>query len=225
MNVVYCCTANYIEKIKPSIRSLREHHPKARIFLVTEADSCDIDGVEVIDIRGQQWFTPANCINYRNMFTYVSLLKVCYPSLLNVDKVIHLDGDTIINDSLEPIWKQDLKGKWFYMCQEYRGHYRPFGDKYYNAGVFVANLKQLRKDNIQDAMVDYLCRVSQPWGEQDALVKFAMEQDKIVDMPIRYNENQFTGFTDHPAIVHYAGHTDWWTNRYIPRWEYLERFR
>lgn len=225
MNIVYCCTANYIEKIKPSIKSLRRFNPKARIFLITESDSCDIEDAEVIDIRGQEWFTPQNCVNYYNQFTYVSFMKVLYPTLLPVDKVIHLDGDTIINDSLEPLWKTDLKGKWFGMCQEYRGWYRPFGDKYYNAGVYVANLKQLRKEKIQDTMVDYLRNVKQPWGEQDALVKYGLEQDKFVDIDIRYNENQFTGFTDNPAIVHYAGISDWWSNPYISRVEYLNRYR
>lgn len=225
MNIVYCCTANYIDKIKPSIRSLRKHNPKAKVYLITEADSCDIEDVEVIDIRGQEWFTPQNCVNYYNQFTYVSFMKVLYPTLLPVDKVIHLDGDTIINDSLEPLWKTDLKGKWFGMCQEYRGWYRPFGDKYYNSGVYVANLKQLRKDKIQNTMVDYLRNVKQPWGEQDALVKYGLEQDKFVDIDIRYNENQFTGFTDNPAIVHYAGISDWWSNPHISRAEYLNRYR
>ena len=225
MNIVYCVTANYIDKIKPSVRSLREHNPKAKIYLITEADSCDIEDVEVIDIRGQEWFTPSNCVNYGNMFTYIGLLKVCYQSLLPVDKVIHLDADTIVCDTLEPLWETNLNGKWFGMCQEYRGWYRPFGSKYYNAGVYVANLKQLREDNIQDTMVDYLRNVRQPWCEQDALLKYAMEQDKLTDIDIRYNENQFTGFTDNPAIVHYAGITDWWSNPYISRAEYLNRYR
>lgn len=224
MNVVYCVTANYLDKIKPSIRSVREHN-KCNIYVVTETDEVDIPDVKVINISGQEWFTPSNCVNYSNMFTYIGLLKVCYQSLLPCDKVIHLDADTIVCDSLKPLWNTDLNGKWFGMCREYRGHYRPFGEVYYNAGVYVANLKQLRKDNIQDAMVDYLRRVRQPWCEQDALLKFGMEQDKIVETDIRYNENQFTGFTNDPAIIHYAGITNWWNNRSMSRWEFLERYK
>lgn len=224
MNIVYCVTANYLDKIKPSIRSVREHN-KCNIYVVTETDEVDIPDVKVINISGQEWFTPSNCVNYRNMFTYIGLLKVCYQSLLPCDKVIHLDADTIVCDSLKSLWNTDLNGKWFGMCREYRGHYRPFGEVYYNAGVYVANLKQLRKDKIQDAMVDYLRRVRQPWCEQDALLKFGMEQDKIVETDIRYNENQFTGFTNDPAIIHYAGITNWWNNRSMGRWEFLERYK
>lgn len=223
MNVVYCVTANYIEKIKPSIRSLREHN-KCRIYVMTEADSIDIDDVEVIDIRGQEYFLPGS-VNYHNMFTYIGLLKVCYQSYLPCDKVIHLDADTIVADSLTQMWKTDLNGKWYAMTREYRGRYRPFGEKYYNAGVMVINLKQLRIDGIQDEMVRYLNTVPQPWCEQDAFNRYGLENGKIVELDVRYNENVMTGFTEDPAIVHYCSIGDWWTNEKMSRHEYLDKYR
>ena len=225
MNVVYCVTFDYHDKIKPSIKSLREHNPDVNIYLVTDTSLCDIKDIKVINIRGQEWFSAQNCVNYFNPFTYIGLLKVCYPSLLDCDKVIHMDADTIICDSLEDMWNIDLEGKWFAMCNEQYGRYRKFGDKYYNAGVFVLNLEQMRKDKIQDAMVEYLKTVPQPYCEQDAFNKYGIEQDKIVEMPIRYNENGMVGRTDNPAIVHYCGYRDWWTDRTICRAEYLERYR
>lgn len=224
MNVVYCVTANYIEKIKPSIKSLREHN-ECEIYIVTEADEVDIENVNVIDIRCQQWFTPQNCVNYGNMFTYIGLLKVLYPTLLPCDKVIHLDADTIINGSLQPIYETDVTGKWFAMVQEYRGRYRPFGEKYYNAGVMLLNLEQMRIDGIESAMVEYLRHKPQPWCEQDAFDKYGLEQDKIVPLDVIYNENQFTGFTNEPVIIHYAGVRDWWVSRTTYRWEYLQRYK
>ena len=224
MNVVYCVTANYIEKIKPSIKSLRYFNPKAKVYLVTEADSCDIEDVEVIDIRGQQWFKPSD-VNYNNPYTYIGLLKVCYAELLPCDKVIHLDADTIVNGSLKEMYDTDLKGKWFGMVEEKNGRYHPFGVKYYNAGVFVLNLKQMRKDNTQQKMVDYLNSKWQPYCEQDAFNKYGIEEDKIVEIDTRWNENAITGFTNYPMIVHYCAIWDWWTNRYMARHEYLDRWR
>ena len=224
MNVVYCVTANFIEKIKPSIKSLRYFNPKVKVYLVTEADSCDIEDVEVIDIRGQQWFKPSD-VNYNNPYTYIGLLKVCYAELLDCDRVIHLDADTIVNGSLKEMYDTDLKGKWFGMVEEKNGRYHPFGEKYYNAGVFVLNLKQMRKDNIQQKMVDYLNTVSQPWCEQDAFNKYGIEEDKIVDLDVKWNENVMTGYTDDPKIIHYCSVGDWWTNHYMARHEYLDRWR
>ena len=224
INVVYCVTADYIDKIKPSIRSLREFNPDAKIYLVTEADECDIPDVEVIDIREQKWF-PEYGVNYHNPYTYIGLLKVCYGELLPCDRVIHLDADTIVNGSLNAFYETPMDGKWFAMVEEKLGSYRPFGEHYYNAGVFLLNLKQMREDNIQDQMVEYLNTIPQPFCEQDAFDKFGIENDKIVPLDVMWNENCATGYTDNPKIIHYCAVHDWWTNPFIYRGEYLTLYR
>lgn len=222
MNVVYAFTHDYVEKALPSIRSLLEHNPKARIFIVTDGD-LDLP-YEVINVKDQQWF-PESGVNFRNPFTYINLLKVCYPSLLKVNKVIHLDCDTIICDSLEPVWKTDIKGKWVAAVAEFTGRYKPFGDLYYNMGVALINLQQMRTDKIQDAMVEYLNTVPQPWADQDAWNLYGLKQGKVVMLPVRYNETNMTGKTDNPAIVHYCGIPGWWDDRTMERREYLDRYR
>lgn len=225
MNVVYCVTYDYLEKIKPSIKSLREHNPDVNIYVVTETPFAGIKDVKVVNIRDQKWFMPETCVNYFNIFTYIGLLKVCYPSILDCDKVIHMDADTIVCDSLEDMWNIDLTGKWYAMCNEQYGRYKIFGDKYYNAGVFVLNLEQMRKDNIQDRMVEYLNTVPQPYCEQDAFNKFGIEEDMIVEMPIRFNENGMVGKTANPAIIHYCGYVNWWDDKSIDRAEYLAAYQ
>lgn len=224
MNIVYAFTADYAPKAFPSMRSLKEHNPKAKVFVVTETDELDLPiEAEIINIKDQTWFPPTG-VNYRNQFTYINLLKVMYPSVLPVNKVIHLDCDTIICDSLEPLWKTDLKGKWFAACPEYRGRYRPFGDMYYNMGVAVINLQQMRKDGIEAVMAEYLNTVPQPYADQDAWNKYGIEQDKVAAFPIRYNECFATGETDSPAIVHYCGYINWFNNDAVPRMEYIKKW-
>lgn len=224
MNVVYAFTINYLPKALPSIRSLMEHNPKAKLFIVTEADEVDIPYPHtVINVKDQKWF-PRTGVNYHNQFTYINLLKVVYPTLLKANKVIHLDCDTIITESLEPLWKTDIKGKWFAACPEYKGRYHPFGEMYYNMGVALINLAQMRKDNIEGSMVNYLNTVKQPYADQDAWNKYAIEQDKAIPIDIRYNECFATGETDNPAIVHYCGYTSWFEARDIPRRSYLEKW-
>lgn len=222
MNIVYALTRNYYRKLKPSLTSLLEHNPEARVFLLAEDDEVDYP-VEVINVTNQKWF-PQNSINYHNMFTYINLLKVCYQEILDVDRVIHLDCDTIINDSLEPMWNIDLEGKWIGAVQEYQGRYRPFGEIYYNMGVAVLNLKQMREDGCQQKMVDYLNTVKQPWADQDAFNKYGLGEDKFVPLDVRWNENKMTGFTDNPGIIHYCSISNWYENRFMSRREYLDRY-
>lgn len=225
MNVVYCLTLNFVEKALPSMRSLLAHNPKAKIYLLTEADSVDIGiPVIVVNVSGQKWFGN-DCINIPNNFGgYINLIKVCYPELMKVNKVIHLDADTIICDSLEPMWKTDLKGKWVAAVPEYRGHYHPFGPMYYNMGVAVINLQQMRTDNIVPEMVEYLNTVKQPFADQDAWHQYGIEDNKFVALDVRYNENFATGFTNNPAIVHYCGQSNWYGNKALYRHEYLEQY-
>ena len=226
MNVVYAVTADYQPRILPSLRSLIEHNPDANIWILTETDAVPSLPcyAHVINVSGQDIF-PAAGVNYKNRFTYINLLKVCYPIFIDADKVIHLDADTIICDSLEQIWKLDLSGKWFAACPEYTGSYKPFGDLYYNLGVAVINLHQMMVDGIVPEMVRYLNQIPQPWADQDAWNKYALEQDKAVPFAVRFNENFATGYTENPAVVHFCGIPDWWTNKTMKRREYLERYR
>ena len=226
MNIVYAMTRNVYHKILPSLRSLAEHEPKAKVFILSEDGELPFDTplpVTVINVSGQKQF-PSGGPNYHNRFTYINLLKVCYPSILKVAKVIHLDIDTIILDSLEPLWDTDIKGKWFAAVQEYHGSYKPFGSEYYNMGVALLNLTQLRKDKAEPLMVEYLNTVSQPWADQDAWNKYGIEQDKIAELDLRYNENCMTGETNNPAIVHYCAVADWYENEQLYRREYLDRY-
>ena len=226
MNIVYAVTRNFYEKLFPSMKSLLEHNPEAAIYVLTEDERLPaflLGDPTAINVSGQDFF-PEGGPNYHNSFTYINLLKVCYASLLPVDRVIHLDADTIICDSLKPMWETDLTGKWIAACNERQGRYHPFGQDYYNMGVAVLNLKQMREDGIEPELVRYLNAFPQPWADQDAWNKYGLERDKFVELPVRYNENFATGQTDDPAIVHFCGIRNWWDNPNMPRREYLDKY-
>ena len=227
MNIVYALTRNVYHYILPSMRSLAEHDPKAKVFVLAEDDKLPFAlpiEATVINVSKQEWF-PKSGVNYYNAFSYINLLKVCYPLILPVKKVIHLDADTIVCKSLEDMWKTDVKGKWVAACREDRSNYKPFGSVYYNMGVAMINCEQMRKDKIIPKMVEYLNTVKQPWADQDAWNKYGLEQDKFVTLDVKWNECFATGFTDDPAIVHYCGIHDWWTKRRMFRREYLQKYR
>lgn len=224
MNIVYAMTRNVYEWIIPSLKSLKEHEPKAKVYILCEDDH--IEGLpmqcEFINVSGQQYF-PEWGANYHNSFTYINLLKVCYPELLKVNKVIHLDIDTIVCDSLEGLWKTDITGKWVAAVPEYKGRYKPFGDTYYNMGAALLNLAQMRKDGASAKMAEYLNTVPQPYADQDAWHYFGLP-DKFTPADVRYNESTVTGMTDKPAIVHYCGYTHWYNNPALPRAGYQLKY-
>ena len=225
MNVIYSASRNLYPYLKWSIRSLLDHNKVSMIYVLAEDDELPFEipcRHRIINVSGQNYF-GADCPNISTQFTYMAMLRVCTPELIKAAKVIQLDVDTIICDSLEPLWKTDLTGKWVGWCPELLGVYRPYGPMYYNFGVAVLNLSQMRKDNATAKLVHMLNSGYYRFIDQDAMNLLALP-DKSVDIDVRFNESFCCGHTDNPAIVHYAGYPDWFENRTMFRWEYLARY-
>lgn len=224
MNIVYSGTRNLYPCMNGAIASLLEHNPEAKVYVLAEDDTLPFEfHGTVINVSGQQYFPPDGP-NRDNHFTYMAMLRVCTPELIPEDRVIQLDVDTIVCDSLEEIWNTDLDGKWVCWCPEHLGIYHPYGPKYYNFGVAVMNLKQMRGDHFTERAVEMLNTKRYPYIDQDIMNILAVP-DKTVDLPVRYNESFCCGKTDNPAIVHYAGFHDWYTNDDVPRAFYRDLYK
>ena len=229
MKVVYSATRNLYPYMLPSIKSLLDHNNVEKIYLMIEDDEMPYDVPDVcecINISNQQYFTQDGP-NMRSMFTYAAMMRATYADLFwDEDRIIQLDVDTIICDSLQPLWDLCLADKWFAAVPEYKSNYRPFGPMYYNVGVAVFNLRQMRKDGAVQMLVDWLNTTSAMCVDQDALNFFALRDvNRATVIPIRYNECFATGETDDPAVVHYAGYPDWMRRENLPRSEYLDAYR
>lgn len=228
MIIVYAMTRNLYPHFVAPLKSLYAHNKPYKVYILAEDDSLPYAlpyECEVVNVSGQTYFPPNNP-NARSIFTYMAMMRACYTDLLpNEEKVLQLDIDTVVCDDLTPLWDTDIEGKWFAACPEYLGRYNPWDKpKYYNIGVCLYNLKQMRKDNAMQKMVDLMNSRQMGCVEQDALNYFGVP-DKCVDIPVRYNESFCCGETDNPAIVHYAGWPDWYKNQALPRRVYLDKYR
>lgn len=229
MVIVYAMTRNLYPYFRASLRSLLEHNQPERVYILTEDDALPYqlpDMCRVINASSVRQRFERTSPNLHSLFTWMCMARVLYTELLpDEDKVIQLDIDTIICDSLLPIWNTDLTDKWAAACPEYVSGYRPYGTTYYNVGVCVYNLVQMRADDITPQLVDLLNTVHMTCMDQDAINRIGVPAGKIVDIPVRYNESFCCGQTDDPAIVHYAGYPYWYKDRDMPRVEYLDRYR
>lgn len=225
INVVYSLTRNLYPYLEGAIRSLLDHNDDVKIYVFAEDDKLPFEipcRHEILNLSGQTYFPPNNP-NMRSQFSYMAMLRLATPLLIPEDRVIQLDIDTIVCDSLRPIWEIDLSEKWLAWCPEYFSKYRPFGQEYYNFGVAVLNLEQLRRDNAPAFMIRTLNLVQVPFLDQDIMNMYAVPE-KTVDLPARFNESFCCGQSDNPAVVHYAGYPDWFCNPDIPRAEYLAKY-
>lgn len=224
--VVYSGTRNLYPHMAPAIKSMLANSSAEKVYLLIEDDHFPEwlpEMVETINVGGQEYFRPES-INYNSYFTYMALIRVCYAKILpaTVRKVLQLDVDTVVVDNIDGLWDVNMSGKWFAAANEDSGKWRPYGEKYYNIGVCMFNLEQMRKDNAAETLIEYLNKNKVMYLEQDALNDLG--RNKVVQLPLRFNESRVTGYTDHPAIIHYAGIMNWKANYAIHRGERLKEY-
>lgn len=110
-----------------------------------------------------------------------------------VNRIIYLDGDTIVRDNLTDLWETDMGGAAVGGCIEPTVNRRQLdylhmeGIPYINSGVMLVDLKKWREDGLGERVIRFL-------GENAAIL-IASDQDaingtlkgKIFYLPPRYN--------------------------------------
>ena len=223
---VYSGTRNLYPDMVTAAKSLTANSSVDKIYFLIEDDTFPEELpsiIETVNVRGQKYF-PRKSANFNSPFSYMSLLRVCYTKLFpEVDKILQLDVDTVCVDNIDELWDVDLTGKWFAAVEEVLSTYKPFGSLYYNIGVAMFNLKQIREEHADDLLIRYLNTTKTPYIDQDAWNRHLA--GRHVSLLTRFNESCVTGFTDNPAIVHYAGFSDWQKTSRASRREYLRQYR
>ena len=226
IKVVYSGTRNLYPAMRGAVLSLLEHNPDAKVYILAEDDElpwtppCEH---EILNVSGQTWFPPDNP-NMRSQFTYMAMVRACTADLIPEDRVLQLDVDTIVCGSLRELWETDLDWKWIGWGPERLSTYRPYGQMYYNFGVALLNLSQMREDGATARLAGMLNADFYPYVDQDVMNLLALPE-KSVDIDARYNDSFCCGHSPHPVIVHHAGYPNWYTDNRTPGWQLREKYR
>ncbi len=206
------------------------------------------DTVQVKIIPQQEPEIPFE--NMQRFLQYkVGMHKIYLPQILKeIDKVIYMDGDTLVLKDLRKLYDMDISDVYAAVAKD--GIFYRFPkemaemglDKrgyYFNSGVMLYNLKKQREDNIVEKLEEYIKTHEDFYGDQDVLN--AVFGDKLKLMSYRYNcistffeeddlnflsqyfgedlpQNTFNIY-ENATILHYAGDKPWQEN-YHP--EYLK---
>lgn len=144
-------------------------------------------------------------------FTVPTLYRLYLPEILrNRDKVLYLDTDMTVVDSLEPLYDIDITN---YYCAAVRDiimrtfvhnrvpSHQPSGGlqaeeylmkyvdmrtqaaaaAYFQAGTILFNLEKMREDNLSGKMIDDLIHKQYWFLDQDILNKYLGKKVKIID--------------------------------------------
>lgn len=211
--VAYFSTRNLYDVLPASYNSLLAHNPDVHVYLFIEDDTFPHKlpkNVTPVNVSAQTFFPPYGP-NYRTKYTYMILLKAALTKIFpDADRALILDVDTIVHESLSPLWDLDITGSYYAGVTEPQTALKR-GYPYVNWGVVMLNLLFLRASGMDDAVIADLNTTQYKYPEQDA---FALNCHKFfTPLPSDYNDTS-TGFkitapTAHPIITHYAGFNSW----------------
>jgi lipopolysaccharide biosynthesis glycosyltransferase len=225
ITVVFCSDNNYAMQLGVSLKSLvlnHSSHTRLEIFILADAISPEnrqrllgcaaglanvsIKWIEV-DANLTAGFRP------KRRVTRTAYARLFIPQLLPAEclKAIYLD-DIIVNEGIEELWMQDLRGHCILAAQDYENlvstpkhfpNYQavgiPAGRPYFNSGVLVVNLELWRMEGITQRCVQYLKEFDSKrvFNDQEALNAVLFDRwlalDRHWNWQEPYTETAFPG--------------------------------
>lgn len=171
INVMYSCDENYLRHAAASICSLLENDKKNEITI-------HLIGNKLSDKSKNKLEKLVNSYNQKIIFYEIeevlkglklndnfpisSYARLFIENLVNVDKIIYLDCDTIVRSSLKEMYDINIDDYYVAGVQDEVPSYEVniigmnSDDRYINAGVIIINLKKWREDGVRDKFIDFV---------------------------------------------------------------------
>ncbi len=208
LNVLLSSDDNYAQHLGATIYSLLEHNINFEAINIYVIDN-DISGnsKEKLEWIGNQFknskiawipFAEWKAKLRLNMTWNISIsayarlfLSEMLPS--NIDRVLYMDCDMIVCDSLMTLWNTDLAGKILGAVQDNIGDSTKVAvellprDRYFNSGLLLVNLAAWREQNISRKCLDFIHRHEGSIVHHDQGVLNGVLKGKWCRLPIEYN--------------------------------------
>ena len=263
INIAYMVDNNYVPYMITSMHSAIKNKNKESVYnfyiIAENFSSENIDKIKKIKENNVNIeIIPARqkTLDYSHLGRFASfkiaMQKIFIPDYLeNIDKVLYLDADTLVQKDLNKIYSTNMGDAYIGatkdgLMYQFPEHITEIGldwrKFYFNSGVMLLNLKDMRKDAIIEKSITYFNTHYEVFGDQDILN--VVVNDKVIPISYRYNCNStffeekdaefLSNFYnekvyqtsrenyDNAVILHFAGHkpwTEWYTHSYLkPLW-------
>lgn len=275
MHIVYCTDTNYIMPIGVAMISVCENNKDENItfhIFITDMEATN----EVIDTKTAKLKEVANKYNQtieiyhfdfeklrvfgHTQFGHISiaaLVRLYIADLLpdTIDRVMYMDGDTLVNDKLRPLWETEMAADCpLAAVVDANGtsaltHYAlktPVNTPYINSGVLLINLSCWRQEKSSATLISVAKEKLDtfPYIDQD-LINYVFG-DRIKLLPIKYNfqtififSPEFYWMVDcqyvdeirslikekNPVIIHYITANKPWKDEWCPLREIWNKYK
>lgn len=218
---VYAGTSNLYPQMYTALKSLILNNRMDRVYLLIDTDEFPYevpgDIVTIINVSDQEFF-PKDSPNYRNRYSYMTLMRCVLATMFkDEDRILWLDCDTIVDDDISDLFTMDMSGYLYAGVME-PGKSRDIF-RYINAGVLLCNAELLRYGKEQE-MLTFLNTFPLNWLDQDAINLLCQGYIRLIGS--EYNMNNYVMPCIRPKIIHYAAVKDFSNEFYYKKYERLE---
>lgn len=211
LNVLYQSNNNYADLTGVSITSLlinNQHLDEINVYILNDMieetnlekmkQICEQYSRNLIIVDTREIIKRLKELNvepYKNTYTTYFKLFALGNLNINTDRILQLDGDTIINGPLDELLNMDLEGcvcAATYECilNEYKRLIDiPENDKYYNCGVLLINKDYWDEYECEKKIVYHLSNVRNRYFTVDQDIINVLFRDKIKYLHLKYNFN------------------------------------
>ncbi|WP_261063912.1 SP_1767 family glycosyltransferase [Streptococcus mitis] len=242
--IVLAGDRNYTTQLETTIKSILYHNRDVKIYILNQDIMPDwfrkprkiarMLGSDIIDVKlpEQAVFQGWETREYISPMTYA---RYFIPDYISEDKVLYLDSDLIVNQSLEPLFEIDFYEYLLAAAWDTDG-------VTFNAGVMLINNKKWRQEKLKERLIEQsivtLKEVDEGKfenfnGDQTILNQVCsnrwLELDRGYNLQVGHDvtafynkwENYFNELVS-PSIIHFVSYRKPWTtliaNRYRDLW-------
>lgn len=204
MDIVCASDENFIEHCLVMLKSLHSNNSGIRVWLISDGISSNVKdyvkdkiksyggSIEILEISNEVYASfpmPKNILN--GHISRATYLRLFISELLpeSIKKVIYLDSDTIVRNSINDLWEINMDG---FAIAGVRQIFNEENDKlrlnippeygYINAGVLLINLEFLREIDFLKICIDYIDENSDGilHHDQDVLNALLFKETKYI---------------------------------------------
>lgn len=171
MVVVYSCNDFYFYQTTVSMVSLIKHNPDVKIYLIS--DNISLDNIKLMECTLEKYNQKVKVIhadyilndlylNQKDRHPRTIYTKLFLDSIIEEPKLLYLDSDTIVTDSLEKLFQRNMDNEIIagvlmpYSKKVKNDSNLNFDDKYICDGVVLFNMKRWKKENISEECRNYI---------------------------------------------------------------------
>jgi len=230
MNIVLASDDNYVPLLTISIVSFLENNSnefnEINVFILDDGISkqnidkinnilnkykCNVVFIKTKNIEHLN--SKIVSLEKDNIASFTTYSRLFIGSLIpdNIDRIIYLDCDILVVNSVKQLWDEDISD---YYCaavldccnttvQKMLGISE--GDNYINAGILYVNLKKWREDNVEEKFIEFIMNNQNRYYQHDQGIINNIFKNNIKIISPKYNLQGYFQFMSYKVSKKFSG--------------------